>query len=45
MALFVAAHSAIEPMAFWYHLNLPAWMVFSIPGFTLGETQMRLPDA
>ena len=45
MALFVAAHSDHEPMAFWYHLNLPAWAVFSIPDFTLGETQMRLPDA
>ena len=45
MSLFVAAHSDHEPMAFWYHLNLPAWVVFAIPDFTLGETQMRLPDA
>ena len=45
MSLFVAAHSDHEPMAFWYHLNLPAWAVFAIPAFTLGETRMRLPDA
>lgn len=45
MSLFVAAHSDHEPMAFWRHLNLPAWMVFAVPDFTLLETHMRLPEA
>jgi broad specificity phosphatase PhoE len=45
MSLFVAAHSDHEPMAFWYHLNLPAWVVFTAPDFKLLETHMRLPES
>lgn len=43
LSLFVAAHSDHDPMTFWYHLNLPAWVVFTLPDFTLLEAQMRLP--
>lgn len=43
MTLFVAAHSANDPMDFWRHLNLPAWVVFTVPDYTLLEAHMRLP--
>ena len=45
MSLFVAAHSIIEPMAFWWHLHLPAWVIFTVPDFTLRDAHMRLPEA
>jgi broad specificity phosphatase PhoE len=44
LSLFVAAHSHHDPMTFWYHLNLPAWVVFTLPNFTLLEAHMRLPN-
>lgn len=44
LSLFVAAHSENDPMTFWYHLQLPAWVVFTLPDFTLLEAHMRLPD-
>ncbi|HEY1390131.1 MAG TPA: histidine phosphatase family protein [Ktedonobacterales bacterium] len=44
MSLFVAAHSVIKPMDFWWHLHLPAWAIFTIPDFTLLEAHMRLTD-
>lgn len=44
LALFVAAHSDHNAMTFWYHLNLPAWVVFTLPNFTLLEAHMRLPN-
>ena len=43
LSLFVAAHSDHDPMAFWYDLHLPAWMVFTAPGLVLREVHMRLP--
>jgi PAS domain S-box-containing protein len=43
LSLFVAAHSENDPMTFWYHLQLPAWVVFTLPDFTLLEAHMRLP--
>ena len=45
MSLFVAAQSENDPMTFWYHLQLPAWVVFTLPDVTLLEAYMRLPDA
>ncbi len=42
MSLFVAAHSDREPMEFWWHLHLPAWVIFTIPDLTLVEARMRL---
>ncbi|HKW21075.1 MAG TPA: histidine phosphatase family protein, partial [Ktedonobacterales bacterium] len=45
MSLFVAAHSIIKPMDFWWHLHLPAWVIFSVPDFTLLDAHMQLPDA
>jgi broad specificity phosphatase PhoE len=44
MSLFVAAHSEIKPMEFWWSLDLPAWVIFALPHFTLLEAQMRLPE-
>lgn len=44
LSLFVAAHSDHDPMTFWYHLHLPAWVVFTLPDFTLLEAHMRLPN-
>lgn len=44
LSLFVAAHSDNDPMTFWYHLNLPAWVAFTVPNFTLLEAHMRLSD-
>ncbi|HEX6544296.1 MAG TPA: histidine phosphatase family protein [Ktedonobacterales bacterium] len=48
LSLFVASQSTtdnpVDPMNFWWHLNLPAWVVFSVPGFTLLEARMRLPE-
>ena len=44
LSLFVAAHSDHDPMRFWYHLHLPAWVIFTLPDFTLLEAQMRLPN-
>lgn len=44
LSLFVAAHSSSDPMTFWWHLNLPAWVVFAIPDITLLEAHMRLPE-
>lgn len=42
LSLFVAAHSDNNPMTFWYNLNLPAWVVFTLSDFTLMEAHMRL---
>ncbi len=44
MSLFVAAHSIIKPMDFWWHLHLPAWVIFSVPDFTLLNAHMQLPE-
>jgi len=44
LSLFVAAHSDHDPMMFWYHLNLPAWVVFTLSDFTLLEAHLRLPN-
>jgi 2,3-bisphosphoglycerate-dependent phosphoglycerate mutase len=44
MSLFVAAHSNSDAMTFWWHLNLPAWVAFTVPDFTLIDAQMRLPE-
>lgn len=44
MSLFVAAHSIIKPMDFWWHLHLPAWVIFAVPDFTLLDARMQLPD-
>jgi 2,3-bisphosphoglycerate-dependent phosphoglycerate mutase len=43
MTLFTAAHSAVQPLAFWRALGMPAWVVFSLPDLTLLETHLRLP--
>ena len=45
MSLFVAAHSIIKPMEFWWLLHLPAWVIFSVPDFTLLDAHMQLPEA
>lgn len=45
MSLFVGAHSIIKPMKFWWHLHLPAWVIFAIPDFTLLDAHLQLPDA
>ncbi len=45
MSLFVAAHSIIKPMDFWWHLHLPAWVIFTVPDFTLLDAHMQLPEA
>jgi broad specificity phosphatase PhoE len=45
MSLFVAAHSIIKPMDFWWHLHLPAWVIFAVPDFTLLAAHMQLPEA
>ncbi|HEY7343470.1 MAG TPA: histidine phosphatase family protein [Ktedonobacterales bacterium] len=45
MSLFVAAHSIVKPMKFWWHLHLPAWVIFTIPDFTLLDAHMQLPEA
>jgi len=45
MSLFVAAHSIIKPMDFWWHLHLPAWVIFSVPDFTMLDAHMQLPEA
>lgn len=45
MSLFVAAHSIIKPMEFWWNLHLPAWVIFAVPDFTLLDAHMRLPEA
>jgi broad specificity phosphatase PhoE len=45
MSLFVAAHSIIKPMDFWWHLHLPAWVIFAVPEFTLLDAHMQLPEA
>jgi broad specificity phosphatase PhoE len=45
MSLFVAAHSIIKPMEFWWHLHLPAWVIFAVPDFTLLDAHMQLPEA
>lgn len=44
MSLFVAAHSIIKPMDFWWHLHLPAWVILAVPDFTLLDAHMQLPD-
>ena len=44
ISLFVAAHSIIKPMDFWWHLHLPAWVIFSVPDFTLLDAHMQLPE-
>ncbi len=45
ISLFVGAHSIIKPMDFWWHLHLPAWVIFTIPDFTLLDGHLQLPDA
>jgi 2,3-bisphosphoglycerate-dependent phosphoglycerate mutase len=45
MSLFVAAHSIIKPMEFWWHLHLPAWVIFAVPDFKLLDAHMQLPEA
>lgn len=45
MSLFVAAHSIIKPMDFWWHLHLPAWVIFSVPDFALLDAHLQLPEA
>ena len=45
MSLFVAAHSNIKPMDFWWRLHLPAWVIFAVPDFTLLDAHMQLPEA
>jgi broad specificity phosphatase PhoE len=45
ISLFVAAHSIIKPMDFWWRLHLPAWVIFAIPNFTLLDAHMQLPEA
>jgi broad specificity phosphatase PhoE len=35
ITLFVAAHAAIEPFAFWKRLGLPSFVVISLPGLEL----------
>ena len=45
LSLFAAAHGAGDPMTFWWHLNMPAWVVFSVPDFTILEAHMRLPES
>lgn len=37
ITLFVAAHAAIEPFAFWKRLGLPSFVVMSRPGLELVE--------
>ena len=44
LTLFAAEHGAGDPMTFWWHLNLPAWVVFTLPDFAILETHMRLPE-
>ena len=43
LTLFAAAHGAGDAFTFWWHLNLPAWVVFAVPDFAILETHMRLP--
>ncbi|HKT37596.1 MAG TPA: histidine phosphatase family protein [Ktedonobacterales bacterium] len=45
MSLFVAAHSIIKPMDFWWRLHLPAWVIFAVPDFKLLDAHMQLPKA
>lgn len=44
LSLFAAARGAGDPMTFWWHLNLPAWVVFTVPDFTILEAHMRLSE-
>lgn len=44
LTLFAAAHGAGDAYTFWWRLNLPAWVVFTVPDFAILETQMRLPE-
>lgn len=39
ITLFVAAHAAIEPFAFWKRLGLPSLVVMRVPELEMGEVE------
>jgi hypothetical protein len=41
IALFVAAHSGVEPFAFWQQQKMPDAVAFALPGLKLERSAQR----
>ena len=43
MTLFIAHHCGVEPLAFWKSLDMPSFVVLSLPNYRLISTMKAIP--